>query len=886
MNVWTPPKSHATVTITVRNTAQSSGTHRGRIMISYRSLLIALALAPLSVAATVEAAERQVLPDTVTPSHYDLHVMPDAAALTFKAEETIAIDVHAATPTITLNAEDLVFDSVALDGKTAAGIALDKGLGRATFTFAAPVAPGAHTLAIRYHAVIPTGSTIGFFAMDYDSPTGKKRTLATNFEPAAARAFLPSWDEPDAKATFSVSVDAPADQMAVGNMPVAKSTPIGANTLRIDFAETPKMSTYLLFLSIGDYERIHKAVDGVDIGVVVKRGDTQKGQYALDQAASILHYYNGYFGTPFPLPKLDLIAAPGAITGGSMENWGANFYSQEHLLFDPKTATEGDRQLVFLVVSHEMAHQWFGDLVTMKWWDNLWLNEGFARWMQTYVADALHPEWRTGLQAQRVAESGKEADSAPSTHPVLQQIDSAEQADQAFDNITYDKGAAVITMLQTYAGADAFRDGIRAYMKAHAFGNTVDNDLWSQMTTSGAVSVVDIEHDFTRQEGLPLISVDTTATGTHLGVGRFVLDPSTAPKVPAWRLPVTIVTAKGTQTQVLTGSADIADSAPLINAGATSYARVRYDDTSFAGVSGRFAAFGAADQNNLINDAWALGKSGYAPASRTMTLAAALPVSADPIVWRTTLSKLSDIDGAEPVSAKRDAYRHYVLGLIAPLAARLGEAPVAGEDAAAAILRESVASARARFGDPETVARARAMFADGSGTPAQQRAALQVVARTADAATFDLLLAKARAEKDPLAKSRILGAMAGAQDPALSIRMVDIALGPDAPAGTAPGLLGAAAQVNPDAVWAALRPHLADPNLPMDRNSVLRTVPRIIGNSADPARIAELDAYAADHIPADARQGVERAKAQIRLNASVRATAIPDIDAWVAAHGK
>ena len=518
--------------------------------------------APLAAPMAAHAADRQVLPDTVTPSHYDLHLIPDADALAFRGEETVDVDVHAATTTLTLNAQDLSFDKVTLDGQAATAIALDKDLSRATFTFANAIAPGAHKLAIQYHAAIPNTSTLGFFAMDYDSPTGKKRTLATNLEPASARAVLPSWDEPGLKATFSVSIDAPADQMAVGNMPVAKTTAIGAGKVRVDFAETPKMSTYLFFVSVGDYERIHRVVDGVDLGVVVKRGDTAKGQYALDQAANILHYYNGYFGTPFPLPKLDLIAGPGDITGGSMENWGANFYSQEHLLFDPATSTESDRQVVFLVVAHEMAHQWFGDLVTMKWWDNLWLNEGFARWMQTYAADALHPEWRTGLQAQRIAEAGKSADAAPSTHPVLQEIDSAEQASQAFDNITYDKGATVITMLETYAGADAFRDGIRAYMKKLAFGNSVDNDLWSEMQASGTTSVVDIEHDFTRQAGLPLIKVDSTAAGVHLSVDRFVLDPSTAPDVPSWRLPLSIATTKGVQTQVLTGSSDIADPSP------------------------------------------------------------------------------------------------------------------------------------------------------------------------------------------------------------------------------------------------------------------------------------------------------------------------------------
>ena len=843
------------------------------------------ALALLSGAAwggNAIAAERQVLPETVKPVHYDVHIAPNAKALTYTGDETVSLKVTAKTTAITLNADGLMFDTVTLDGAKAVKIDENKPLGQATFTFAKAITPGAHALHIAWHAPILT-TTLGFFAMDYDTPTGKKRTLATNFEPSAARSFIPSWDEPGDKARFTMTVDAPSDEMAVANMPVDKATPLGNGLTRTTFKETPPMSTYLLFLTVGDYERIHQSVDGVDLGVIVKRGDAARGQYALGQAVNVLHYYNTYFGTPFPLPKLDLIAAPGEIQGGSMENWGANFYSQEHLLFDPTNSTDSDRQLVFLVVSHEMAHQWFGDLVTMKWWDNLWLNEGFARWMQTYAADALHPEWRTGLQAQRVFEAGKSADAAPSTHPVLQEIDSADQASQAFDNITYDKGATVITMLETYAGADAFRDGIRAYMKKHAFGNTVDNDLWAEMTASGATSVVDVEHDFTRQAGLPLIKVSTTATGAHLSVGRFVLDPSTAPTVPTWRIPLTVVTAAGPQKLVLKDQADISGTGPLVNAGATSYARVQYDDAGFAAVSARFATLPAADQDNLVNDAWALGQSGYAPASRTLALVSSLPVDADPIVWRSALGKLIEIDGAHAPSPQRDAYRHTVLKMIAPLAARIGDVAAANEDASVGTLRQAVARLKAHMGDPDTVAKARALFASGNGTPDQQRAALDVVATTADAATFDALLAKARATTDPLLKSRILGAMAGVQDPTLSVRMVDIALGPDAPAGTAPNLLVVAGLTNPDAVWAALKPRFE--TLPLDSITLMRLVPAVAGGSADPARIAELDAYAAKHIPADSRQGVERAKANIHLNAQIRAKAIPDIDAWVAAHG-
>lgn len=297
-----------------------------------------------------------------------------------------------------------------------------------------------------------------------------------------------------------------------------------------------------------------------------KRGDAAKAAYALEEAVALLHYYNGYFRVPYPLPKLDLIAAPGEITGGSMENWGAIFFSQDHLLFDPAISTERERQKVFLVVSHEMAHQWFGDLVTMAWWDNLWLNEGFARWMQTHAADALHPTWNTGLQAARIFESGKREDAQISTHPVLQPIASAEQAAEAFDGITYNKGAAVITMLEAYAGADNFRNGVRDYLRKHAFGNTMDSDLWREIQAVAGKPVLNIEHDFTRQAGVPLVRVESAGRESRLVAGQFAEDPDSLRDAPEtrWRLPLAIAgPGQAPKTIILTRAATVQVKAPI-----------------------------------------------------------------------------------------------------------------------------------------------------------------------------------------------------------------------------------------------------------------------------------------------------------------------------------
>ncbi|HEX4104902.1 MAG TPA: M1 family metallopeptidase, partial [Rhizomicrobium sp.] len=729
-----------------------------------------------TAAQAAESDKREVLPDAVLPLHYDVQLSPDAAALKFRGK--VAITVMVATPVqdITANADGLTFDHASLDQTPLALTPPDAKLGRETLRAPNKVAAGRHILTIDYQGPI-TRNTLGFFAMDYRGQNGPRRTLATNFEPTGARKLLPCWDEPARKATFTISVDAPKDQVAVSNMPIDQVTPLSGNLQRVRFKQTPKMSTYLLFLSLGDYERVKQTVDGVEIGVVVKRGDTAKASYALDQAGKVLHYYNSYFGVRFPLPKLDLIAAPGEISGGSMENWGAIFYSQQHLLFDPKTSTESDRQLVFEVVAHEMSHQWFGDLVTMAWWDNLWLNEGFARWMQTYSADDLHPEWKTGLRALSIFEGGKQADAIPSTHPVIQTILTADQAAQAFDQITYDKGAAVITMINAYVGRDAFEKGVQAYMRAHAYGNTVDSDLWSEVQKAAGKPILQIEHDLTRQEGVPLIRAAFDKDAVLLNEGRFASDPATiaGAKPQSWLLPIAVQGLNGgvAETGLLKGPTRFAVTPPaLINAGQKTYGRVLYPAGAVAALSVALPKLAAADQYGLLNDTAALGFAGYQSASDMLALMASLPTDADPIVWQRALTLLDRIDGYYAEGADKTAFRVFALKLLHPLSTRLGLSAKASEDGNVQILRGALNREQGRFGDPRVIAWAERIVDNTNANPADRRAALDISAANATPAAFDILLAKARAEKDPLVKQHMFEALAGVQKPALANRMV------------------------------------------------------------------------------------------------------------------
>jgi aminopeptidase N len=839
-----------------------------------------------SAATLPRERQRQVLPGNVVPIHYDLTLSPDLDALTFQGKVLITVSVAARTSHVTLNAVGLTLDHATVDGGNHAAIAIDTKLGRQTLDFDTPVAAGQHELAIDYHGTIGR-TTLGFFAMDYSGPDGPRRTLATNFEPASARRLLPCWDEPGRKATFSIAIDAPKDRMAISNMPVGEVTELSPTRQRVHFEQTPKMSTYLLFVGVGDFERVHTRVDGTDVGVVVKRGDTPKAAYALEQAAALLHFYNGYFGVPFPLPKLDLIAAPGQIQGGSMENWGAIFYSQEHLLFDPLSSTEDDRQLVFLVVAHEMAHQWFGDLVTMAWWSDLWLNEGFARWMQTFAADELHPEWETGLRAAAIFEAGKDADALPSTHPVVQPVYTADQAEQAFDSITYDKGAAVITMLNAYVGRDEFRAGVRRYMHAHAYGNTVDSDLWRLIQDAVGKPIDGIEHDFTRQEGLPLVRVARTANGVHLTQARFAADPSTLAQLPPqrWRIPLAIGPIGGPAPYILLeGTADVTGAAPtLVDAGRMAYARILYSPDALDALSARLGKLPAADQIGLLFDARALGLAGDAPASNLLKLVARLPAQANPVVWQRVVRILQALDFRYSDSPQRTAYRRFALDLLDPLSLELGPGATPGESANVTILRSELQEDRGFFGDTAVIANARRLLDAGGGTAGDQRSALNIVAANADTATFDALLARAVASTDPLEKEHLFDALAGVQDPALAKRMIDIALSDQVPAGMVPSLLSALGRTHPDITWDSVAPRLDQATLPLSKSERWWLAAFIAGASAEPQRIADLEAYEARNVPVEARKPFLGAVASIHDNQRIARHVLPEVDAWIAA---
>lgn len=815
----------------------------------------------LALAATVLLAAcgadrttaRHVLPTDIVPVHYDIAVRPDAAALTFTGSVDAEVQVVKATSTVTLNAADMTFGAVQLDGATVAPkVTYDEPAQTATLTFASPIEVGKHRLAIAYTGKI-NQQAFGLFSVDYDTPQGSKRLLATQFESPDARRFAPMWDEPALKATFKLTVDAPSADMVVSNTPVEGVEALEGGLTRTRFAVTPKMSSYLLFLAVGDFERVSRKVGEVDVGVVVKRGSTGQAGFALDAAEQLLPWFNDYFGTPYPLPKLDLVAVPGgAASFSAMENWGAILYFEKAVLIDDQVSSESDRQNAFGTIAHEVAHQWFGDLVTMSWWDDLWLNEGFASWMATKSTAVFHPEWSTELQKMEGRDGAMSLDAQAATHPVVLPV--IDSRDAPFDTISYQKGQAVINMVEAWVGEDAFRNALRAYMKKHAYGNTVSDDLWSAVEAASGQPIRQIAHDFTGQPGVPLIKVTSLGSAWRLAQRRFGVDAPSR-KALSWSTPVAVrwpgvegtwrgMVSMGQSVRIKPPS-DSPDAGVLLaNAGQTGYFRTLYDDRAFSRLRAGFGTLAPADQLGLLYDYWAFGQEGTAPVSQWLDLAASLPADASPVVWMQVVDVLGQIDRLFDGDAGQTAWRGRARALLAPVWSRIGWIPVAGEPATAVLLRAKLIETLGRFDDAAVTAEARARF-DRMDLPAAIREpTLTVVAMHADAATWERLHVMARTSTNALEKQQLYSVLGETRDKALAQRTLELALSAEPPNTLRQNILRGPSNNFTAMTWAYLKANKARADALFAPGSMVGMLQRITGSWTDAAIAKEALAMA------------------------------------------
>ena len=851
--------------------------------------------AALALTVSTPALAAGSLPATVVPVVYDIAVTPNAQAMTFTGSETVTIDVKAATATITLNAADLAIAAATFDGKPVR-FTLDAAKQQMTLTLPAAASVGRHTVGFRWSGKIGQ-SAAGLFAIDYTNQDGSKaRMLATQFEAPDARRFAPMWDEPAVKAKFRLKAVAPAGQLALSNMPVTSVAKQADGTQLYSFAETPIMSSYLLYLGMGDLERKTVKAGNVEIGVVTRRGVSDQGDYALEQAKRLLPYYNAYFGQPYPLPKLDMIAGPGSSQFFSaMENWGAIFYFEPELLFDAKRATESGRQRIFTVVAHEMAHQWFGDLVTMRWWDDLWLNEGFASWMENKSAADLNPTWQAdaaAVSSDREAAMGIDATAA--THPIIRKIDTVDQIGEAFDGITYMKGQAVIGMLESTLGAEAFRDGIRRYMAKYKYGNTVTEQLWAELSAAAGQPVADIAHGYTLQGGVPLVTltgarcVGGTTTAT-LAQGRFGLDA--ASKTPqTWKVPLVAGTLDGGETRsVVTGPATTIAvkgcGTLLLNKGKGSYTRVMYDQPAHDALVRDYTRLPLADRLGTLADDYALAAGGYQDLSRFFAVMAKVGPNADPLEWSLVSGRLGGLSGmfqgtpiAAPLGRKTAA-------ILAPVLRRVGFAATPGESPLVGNLREGLIAGLGRNGDPAVLQQARDYVAklatDPTAIPpAIRQPILSTFAVNATPAEWEQLLALTRAETNPVARNRFVSLLGAAKDDAIATRALALLKTDTFTAPQKAALLRAVSGNHPDMAfdWAVANRPLVDGFI--EESSRSGFIVGLGAGSTDPAMPKKIDAFA-QTLPDTSRGPARRVISGIAVRKAAADRLRPAVEAWI-----
>ncbi len=746
----------------------------------------ALAIVLVSLA----TASAQRLPNTAVPQHYTLQLDPNLQAATFTGQETIALTLSQPEDAIVLNAWQLTFDKVTAEAGghvLPAVVAVDNGLQRATFHFAQKLPAGPVTLQIAYHGIL-NGDLRGF----YLSKTATRNYAVTQFEPTDARRAFPSFDEPAYKATFDVSLIVPQGDTAISNTNIVSDQPgPGATQHTITFARTPRMSTYLVAFLVGDFQCLSGESDGVPIRACATPGKVQFAHYALSAAEFFLHYYDTYFGIKYPMPKLDMIAIPD-FEAGAMENFGAITYRETALLVDEKTASLAAKKNVAVDVAHEMAHQWFGDMVTTEWWNNIWLNEGFATWMSNKPLAAWKPEWQIPQSQAAELNVTLDLDGGRVTRTIRARAETPQEINEMFDGITYGKAAAVLLMTENYVGEQTFRTGIHNYLQAHLYGNATAEDFWNAQTQSSGKPVDKIMESFVAQPGEPLL----TFAGVHGGKvevqqQRFFLNPQSTrenDKAQSWFLPVCLKTGgAGPDCPILGASSQslTVPSTPIFygNAGGKGYYRSHYDRRDYQQLVSRFeTSLTPPERITFLGSQWAQTRAGMNGVDDFLHLASAGRDDASPFVISTITAAVQTIDQQVAATPEQHAaIATWVRRNFAPALARLG-VPAANDTPARILLRANLFRLLGDTGaDPRLIAQARQIAerylqnsASVDATLANE--ALTIAAENGDTAFFDRVQHAAETNPDPQLRTLALRALARFREPTLVTRALNYAV--------------------------------------------------------------------------------------------------------------
>ncbi len=868
----------------------------------FPTLITAIA-AIVGVAGTARA---QRLPTTVTPSHYDLNFTVDLERASFDGTETIQVDVAQPTQQIVLNAAEIAFREVTIgtgSSRQKATVSLNEARQTATLSVARALPKGRAEIHISYAGIL-NGKLRGF----YLSTEKDLRYAVTQFEATDARRAFPSFDEPSLKATFDISLTIDRQDSAISNGSVISDTPAAdASRHIVRFSTTPKMSTYLVAMAVGRWSCLEGAADSVPIRVCGVEGKQEMGRTALDMTQQILKFYNTYFAIKYPYGKLDLLAVPD-FAAGAMENTAAIFYRERDLLVDPKDASLGARKRIATVIAHEMAHQWFGDLVTMKWWDDIWLNEGFANWMESRPLATIRPDWNIAVDEAVDNQAALGLDALRNTHAVHAAVESPAEIDEAFDAITYQKGASVLRMVENYLGPDTFRRGVNTYLQAHAYGNATSQDFWSTMAAVSGKPVDRILPTFINQPGAPLLEVSLSCVNNRsqldISQQRFSLDPA-LPETPQarskqrWQIPVCVKAGSGA------GGCDlIADNKQTLslgpscvpwafaNAGAQGYYRTAYSPEALRALAPRIEeALTPPERLSLAGDEWALVRAGRHTAADYLTLASGFAHEHTNGVLSNVADRLDFIADYLTDAGSRPRFQGFVRSLFGPLFQEIGFTSTTVDSDERRALRATLIATMGTTGEDEQVAAAARAALDralAGGPPLDatlSRSIIAVAAARGDRALFDALLAASEGATSPDERYRYLYALAEFRDPALIDRALEYSLtsklrSQDTSAYFARFFASEGARPR---AWAFLKQHWAElePKLTIFGGDT--TVTGALSSFCDAAARDDIKAFFAQHpLPAAARtlnQTIER----INNCVALRSAQTPVVTSWLAA---
>lgn len=822
------------------------------------------------------------LPRTATPVHYDLRLEPDLDSATFTGTAHIRVQVHEPTAEIVVNAAELAIDTATVsgpDGTLSCTVELDEAHERATLGCGATLEPGSYDLVTDFRGVL-NDKLRGFYRSTFTDADGTERVIATTqFESTNARRAFPCWDEPDLKATFEITLVVPDDLLAVSCAAEVGATPLADGRREVRFAPTMVMSTYLVAFIVGPLEATApRMVGDTPIRVIHPAGKGHLTDFALDAGTFALAHFEDYFAIPYPGDKLDLVAIPD-FAFGAMENLGAVTFREILLLIDPERSTRAEQRNAADVIAHELAHMWFGDLVTMKWWEGIWLKEAFATFCEMHCTDAWRPDWQRWVDFGLSRSEAFDVDALAETRAIEYPVVSPADAEGMYDLLTYEKGAAVVRMLEQFLEPDTFRDGVRRYLADHAYGATETTDLWDALEAASGQPVRRVMDGWIFQGGHPLVTVrHLDADTVELSQRRFRYDGTDDGE--RWGVPVVMKVFRGDDVDtirallederhsVTVGPHD----AVLVNADASGFYRVTYQAEAAAALAtlapGRISAI---ERYGLVDDAWAATVSGALDVGDYLRLLEGFAAEDDLSVWSLILATLGTVDHL--IDAEdRPAFAGWVDALISPLYGRLGPTVAEDDDDRTRSLRGAALGALGTLAQRDDVIdRARALLDDDEADPSLRAAAVGVVASLATTDDFDELVSRFHNADTPQDERRFSFALAAVPGAAEFRKLLTMCTDGTIRSQDAPYLLGRALG-NRDHGATAWR-HITDNwdhiNASFPPNSIVRMLTGIRELST-PDLAADVEGFCAAHPVEQGERTLAQHLERLRVNVGLR----------------